>query len=143
MAYGGKALKMGPDYFIPKPFDPRVLWWVAPAVAQAAMESGVARITFDIAEYRQSLMAKGSNAAYSIMRTITKEAQRDPRRIVFPQPASPRLLRAVKQIVDEEIAKPVLLGRPAEIRQLCDEMSLDLLDRVEIIDPRAESNPKY
>ena len=53
MAYGGKSLKMGPDYFIPKPFDPRVLWWVAPAVAKAAMESGVARITFDIAEYRE------------------------------------------------------------------------------------------
>ncbi|MBL0218190.1 MAG: malate dehydrogenase [Myxococcales bacterium] len=52
MAYGGKALKMGPDYFIPKPFDPRVLWWVAPAVAKAAMESGVARITFDIDEGR-------------------------------------------------------------------------------------------
>ena len=143
MAYGGKALKMGPDYFIPKPFDPRVLWWVAPAVAQAAMESGVARITFDIEEYRDRLMAKGSNAAYSIMRTITKEAQRDPRRIVFPQAASPRLLRAIQQIVDEEIAKPVLLGRPAEIQRLCEEMSLDLLDRVQIIDPRAEVNQRY
>ncbi|HEY4057817.1 MAG TPA: NADP-dependent malic enzyme [Kofleriaceae bacterium] len=143
MAYGGKSLKMGPDYFIPKPFDPRVLWWVAPAVAQAAMESGVARIKFDIEEYRQSLMAKGSNAAYSIMRTITKEAQRDPRRIVFPQAASPRLLRAVQQIVDEEIAKPVLLGRPNEIKQLCEDMSLDLIDRVEIIDPRTQKNDKY
>ena len=100
------------------------------------MESGVARIKFDIDEYREQLMAKGSNAAYSIMRTITKEAQRDPRRIVFPHAANPRLLRAVQQIVDEEIAKPVLLGRPDEIEQLCDDMSLDLLDRVEIIDPR-------
>src|SRR3954469_4832239 len=136
MAYGGKALKMGPDYFTPKPFDPRVLWWVAPAVAKAAMESGVARITFDIAEYREKLMSKGSNAAYSIMRTITKEAQRDPRRIVFPHAANPRLLRAVQQIVDEEIAKPILLGRPYEIEKLCSEMSLDLMSRVEIIDPR-------
>ncbi|CAN5863527.1 NADP-dependent malic enzyme [soil metagenome] len=143
MAYGGKSLKMGPDYFIPKPFDPRVLWWVAPAVAQAAMESGVARIKFDIEDYRQKLMAKGSNAAYSIMRTITKEAQRDPRRIVFPQAASARLLRAVQQIVDEEIARHVLLGRPHEIKQLCDDMSLDMLDRVEIIDPRTQQNDKY
>ncbi|HEY4180077.1 MAG TPA: NADP-dependent malic enzyme [Kofleriaceae bacterium] len=143
MAYGGKSLKMGPDYFIPKPFDPRVLWWVAPAVAQAAMESGVARIKFDIDEYRQKLVAKGSNAAYSIMRTITKEAQRDPRRIVFPQAASARLLRAVQQIVDEEIARPVLLGRPHEIKQLCDDMSLDMIDRVEIIDPRSQKNDKY
>jgi malate dehydrogenase (oxaloacetate-decarboxylating)(NADP+) len=143
MAYGGKALKMGPDYFIPKPFDPRVLWWVAPAVAKAAMESGVARIKFDIDEYRDRLMAKGSNAAYSIMRTITKEAQRDPRRIVFPHAANPRLLRAVQQIVDEEIAKPVLLGRPKEIEQMCNDMSLDLLDRVEIIDPRTEPSHAY
>lgn len=143
MAYGGKALKMGPDYFIPKPFDPRVLWWVAPAVAQAAMESGVARIKFDIAEYRERLMSKGSNAAYSIMRTITKEAQRDPRRIVYPHAANPRLLRAIQQIVDENIAKPVLLGRPAEIEKLCRDMSLDLIGRVEIIDPRTEQNQRY
>ncbi|MFN0253077.1 MAG: NADP-dependent malic enzyme [Kofleriaceae bacterium] len=143
MAYGGKSLKMGPDYFIPKPFDPRVLWWVAPAVAQAAMESGVARIKFDIEEYRERLMAKGSNAAYSIMKTITQQAQRDPRRIVFPQAASPRLLRAIQQIVDEEIAKPVLLGRPEEIKRLCDDMSLDLLDRVQIIDPRASLHQGY
>src|SRR5215468_4882259 len=143
MAYGGKALKMGPDYFIPKPFDPRVLWWVAPAVAKAAMESGVARIKFDIAEYRERLISKGSNAAYSIMRTITKEAQRDPRRIVFTHAASPRLLRAVQQIVDVGIAKPVLLGRTKEIEKLCSEMSLDLLGKVEVIDPRTEAPRRY
>src|SRR6185503_21310684 len=124
------------------PFDPRVLWWVAPAVAKAAMESGVARIKFDIDEYRERLISKGSNAAYSIMRTITKEAQRDPKRIVFPHAANPRLLMAVQQIVDEEIAKPILLGRPHEIEALCNEMSLDLMSRVEIIDPR-QGNQKY
>jgi len=143
MAYGGKALKMGPDYFIPKAFDPRALFWVAPAVAKAAMESGVARITFDIAEYREKLLSKGSNAAYSIMRTISKEAQRDPRRIVFPHAANPRLLRAVQQVVDAGIAKPVLLGRHAEIDKLCVEMSLDLMAKVEVIDPRTTPNPGY
>ena len=143
MAYGGKSLKMGPDYFIPKPFDPRVLWWVAPAVAQAAMESGVARIKFDIDEYREKLISKGSNAAYSIMRTITKEAQRDPKRIVFPHAASARLLHAIQQILDEEIAKPILLGRADEIEKLCNELSLDLMSRVQIIDPRSERNTKY
>jgi len=143
MAYGGKALKMGPDYFIPKPFDPRVLWWVAPAVAKAAMESGVARLQFDVADYREKLKAKGSNAAYSIMRTITKEAQRDPRRIVFPHAANPRLLRAIQQIVDVDIAKPVLLGRPKEIEKLCVEMSLDLMSKVEVIDPRAVPHQAY
>jgi malate dehydrogenase (oxaloacetate-decarboxylating)(NADP+) len=143
MAYGGKALKMGPDYFIPKPFDPRVLWWVAPAVAKAAMESGVARITFDVGEYKEKLKSKGSNAAYSIMRTITHKAQRDPRRIVFPHAASPRLLRAVQQIVDVGIAKPVLLGRAIELEKLCVEMSLDLMNRVEVIDPRTEDTQRY
>src|ERR1041384_5501901 len=142
-AYGSKSIKMGPDYFIPKPFDPRALWWVAPAVAKAAMESGVARITFDINEYRERLISKGSNAAYSIMRTITKEAQRDPRRIAFTHAASPRLLRAVQQIVDVGIAKPVLLGRPHEIENLCVEMSLDLMNKVEVIDPRTRPNQRY
>ena len=143
-AYGGKPLKMGPEYFIPKPFDPRVLWWVAPAVARAAMDSGVARIKFDIAEYREKLMSKGSNAAYSIMRMIGREARRDPKRIVYPHAANPRLLRAVQQIVEEGIAKPVLLGRAAEIAQLCGEMSLDMLSRgVEIVDPRLEKPEAY
>ncbi len=144
MAYGGKSLKMGPDYFIPKPFDPRVLWWVAPAVAKAAVDGGVARIkSFDVDAYREQLMSKGSNAAYSIMRTITKEAQRDPRRVVFPHAAQPRLLRAVQQIVDEGVALPVLLGRRDEIARLCEEMSLDLMDRVEVIDPRVSANDRY
>jgi malate dehydrogenase (oxaloacetate-decarboxylating)(NADP+) len=138
-----RRFKFGPDYIIPKPFDPRVLWWVAPAVAKAAMESGVARITFDIDEYREKLMSKGSNAAYSIMRTISKEAQRDPKRIVFPHAASPRLLRAIQQIVDEEIAKPILLGRRHEIEEMCQEMQLDLLSRVTIIDPRTDHHAKY
>src|SRR5215467_7609004 len=141
-AYGGKSVKMGPDYFIPKPFDPRVLWWVAPAVAKAAMESGVARITFDIAEYREKLISKGSNAAYSIMRTHQGGPAR-PRRIVFPHAASPRLLRAVQQIVNVGIAKPVLLGRTKEIEKLCTEMSLDLLGKVEVIDPRTDAPPRY
>ncbi|MGE5186861.1 MAG: phosphate acyltransferase, partial [Acidobacteriota bacterium] len=144
MAYGGKSMKMGPDYFIPKAFDPRALWWVAPAVAHAAMESGVARIKFDVGEYRERLMLKGSNAAYSIMRTIGKEARRDPKRIAFPHAANARLLRAIQQIVEEGIARPILLGRPHEIRQMCEDMSLDMLEHgAEIIDPRVEHNPDY
>ena len=143
-AYGGKSLKMGPEYLIPKPFDPRALWWVAPAVAKAAMESGVARIQFDIDEYREKLMSKGSNAAYAIMRGIGREARREPKRIAFPHAANRRILRAVQQIVDEGIASPVLLGRPHEIAQLCDEMSLDCLKRgVEVIDPRTENTERY
>jgi malate dehydrogenase (oxaloacetate-decarboxylating)(NADP+) len=134
-AYGGVPIKFGPDYFIPKPFDPRVLWWVAPAVAQAAMASGVARVPLDIAAYRDGLMSKSSNAAYSIMRGIGRAARQDPRRIVFPEANNAKLLRAIQQIVDEGIARPVLLGRKDEIAALAAELALDLCDRVEIIDP--------
>ncbi len=133
-AYGGKTFKFGPDYFIPKPFDPRVLWWVAPAVAEAAMASGVARKPVDIAEYRDRLMRKSSNAAFSIMRGMSKTARRDPRRIVFPE-ANLRVLRAVQQILDEGTAKPVLLGRRSELEAICRDASLSVLDHCELIDP--------
>src|SRR5207248_1074576 len=98
-AYGGKPLRFGPEYFIPKPFDPRVLWWVAPAVAAAAAESGVARLPVDPAEYRDRLMRRASNAAFSIMRAMSRTARRDPRRIAFPEAVNLRVLRAVQQIV--------------------------------------------
>jgi malate dehydrogenase (oxaloacetate-decarboxylating)(NADP+) len=134
-AYGGKPIRFGPEYLIPKPFDPRVLWWVAPAVAEAAMKSGVARVPVDPAEYRDRLMRKGSNAAFSIMRGMARTAKSEPRRIVFPEAGNLRVLRAVQQIVEEEIAKPVLLGRTAEIIELCKESSLDVLEHAELIDP--------
>jgi malate dehydrogenase (oxaloacetate-decarboxylating)(NADP+) len=135
-AYGGKVFKFGPEYLIPKPFDSRVLWWVAPAVAEAAISSGVARVPIDIDAYRESLTRRSSNAAYSIMRGIARAAKRDPKRIVFPDAANTKVLRAVQLITEEGIAKPVLLGRRGRIEQLCDEADLDLLDRgVEVIDP--------
>jgi len=146
-AYGGAALKFGPEYFIPKPFDPRVLWWVAPAVAEAAIASGVARLPLDIGEYRDRLIRKSSNAAYSIMRGLTRTAQSDPRRVVFSEPDNPRVLRAIQQIVESGVAKPVLVGRAGEIRRLCAESSLDLLEHVELVDPRdsehAERSERY
>ncbi len=138
-AYGGKPIKFGPEYFIPKPFDPRVLWWVAPAVAQAAVDSGVARTSLNLEEYRERLMSKSSNAAYSIMRNVVRAARSEPKRIVFPHAANLKVLRAVQQIVDEGIAKPVLLGREAEIRQLVKEHDLHSLGNVEVIDPRTSS----
>ncbi len=142
-AYGGKAIKYGPEYFIPKPFDPRVLWWVAPAVAKAAIDSGVARLPIDIEAYRESLLNRSSNAAYSIMRSMSRAAQRDPKRVVFAHAGNPRLLRAVQQIMDQGIAKPVLLGRQAEIERICEELQLDVLQRgAEVIDPRSSPDAK-
>ena len=137
-AYGGQPISFGPDYLIPKPFDPRVLWWVSPAVAAAAQASGVARIPLDVDEYRERLMSRSSNAAYSIMRSILKAAHRDPRRIVYPEAANPTVLRAVRQILDEGLARPVLLGRRADIEQIWKDLCLGDLDQVEIIDPRSD-----
>ncbi|HTJ41727.1 MAG TPA: NADP-dependent malic enzyme [Kofleriaceae bacterium] len=134
-AYGGKPIKFGPEYLIPKPFDPRVLWWVAPAVAGAAIESGVARLKIDVEEYRERLMSKSSNAAYSIMRGIGRAARSAPKRIVFPEASNAKLLRALQIVVDEGIARPVLLGRRPEIEAMCRDLDLDVHDRCEILDP--------
>jgi malate dehydrogenase (oxaloacetate-decarboxylating)(NADP+) len=139
-AYGGKPIKFGADYLIPKPFDPRVLWWVAPAVAEAAMASGVARIQIDPAEYREQLMSRSANAAYSIMRNVGRAARSAPKRIVFPHAGNPRILRAVVQVLEQEIAHPVLLGRRKEIEQICRDQDLPILDEVEIQDPRVASD---
>ncbi|MFO0613844.1 MAG: NADP-dependent malic enzyme [Polyangiaceae bacterium] len=135
-AYGGKSIRFNGDYFIPKPFDPRVLWWVAPAVAEAAMQSGVARTKIDIAEYRERLMSKSSNAAYSIMRNVVRVAQTEPKRIVFPHGGNPKVLRAAQQLVEQGIARPILLGRTNEIEKLAAELDADMLKGLDIIDPR-------
>ncbi len=136
-AYGGGQLRFGPEYLIPKPFDPRVLWWVAPAVAGAAMESGVARIEIDLDAYRERLARRSGGAGYSIMRGVIKAARSNPKRIVYPEAANPKLLRAIQIILEEGLARPVLLGRPAEIHAVCEEIQFDLdSSQVEIIDPR-------
>ena len=136
-AYGGRSYKFGPEYLIPKPFDPRVLWWVAPAVAQAAIDSGVAREPINIDEYRETLARRASNAAYSIMRGVIRSAKQDPLRIVFPEAHNPKILRAVQTLVDESIARPVLLGSRETITAYCKSANLDFLEdgQVEIIDP--------
>ncbi|HLU64950.1 MAG TPA: phosphate acyltransferase, partial [Kofleriaceae bacterium] len=136
-AYGAKAIKFGPEYLIPKPFDERVLWWVAPAVAEAAMRSGVARVKIDVEAYRERLRRKTGDASYGITRGMILSAKRDPKRIVFPEASNPKLLRAIQIILDEGIAQPILLGRPEEIAAECERQDLDLMSRgVEIIDPR-------
>lgn len=144
-AYGGRSFKFGSDYMIPKPFDPRVLWWVAPAVAQAAIDSDVARMDIDLENYRERLIQRAGNAGYSIMRNIMRAAQREPKRVVFPNAADPKLLRAIQVVVDEGIARPILLGERNQIEALCHDADLDMLSRgVEIVDPAtAEKQAAY
>jgi malate dehydrogenase (oxaloacetate-decarboxylating)(NADP+) len=116
-AYGQGELKFGPDYLIPKPFDPRLIVTVAPAVAKAAMESGVAtRPIEDFDSYRDTLQQWVYHSGL-LMKPIFTAAKNAPRRLVFAEGEDQRVLRATQVIVDEQLAKPILIGRPAVIAQ--------------------------
>ena len=132
-AYGGEAIRFGPEYVIPKPFDSRVLLYVAPAVAKAAMESGVARKTIDLAKYRDTLEARLGKAR-EMMRIVINKAKRHPKRVVFPEGDDDKILRACQILHDEGIAHPILLGRPQEIMRKMDVLHLDF--PADIVDPR-------
>ncbi|OGC78695.1 MAG: phosphate acetyltransferase [candidate division Zixibacteria bacterium RBG_16_50_21] len=132
--YGVESFHFGPDYLIPKPFDPRVLLWVAPAVAKAAMDSGVARLKIDIEEYKERLEARLGKSR-EVARTVINKARQSPKRIVFPEGTLPRILRAARHIAEEQIAHPILLGRTEEIRQKAEELDIEL-NGIEIIRPK-------
>ncbi|HEY6090401.1 MAG TPA: NADP-dependent malic enzyme [Gemmatimonadales bacterium] len=133
-AYGGEKLKFGPEYLIPKPFDPRVLLWVAPAVAWAAIASGIAGRIVDVEEYRAELEGR-LGPERQVMRGLIARAQQDPPSIVFPEGDDPRILRAARILADEGIARPILLGDLDAIRRQADEASLTLED-IELLNPR-------
>ena len=134
-AYGIDKLKFGPDYLIPKPFDPRVLLWVAPAVAWAAVASGSAGRIIDVEEYRAELEAR-LGPERQVMRGLITRAQQDPPSIVFPEGDDPRILRAARILADEGIARPILLGDLDAIRRQADDASLTLED-IELMNPRS------
>ena len=133
LAYG-REFEFNREYIIPKPFDPRVLHWVAPAVARAAVDSGVATRDFDEAAYRDHLEGLlGQSTA--LIRKFIDQAATDPRRIVFPEATQPRILQAVAKLVDEKICQPVLLGSEVEIQKVLDANKIELdLDNVDIAD---------
>ena len=114
--YGLRTVKFGPEYLIPFPFDPRVLLWIAPAVAWAAVATGVAREFMDLEEYRERLETRLGRAR-GLIRGIINRAVRDPRRIVFPEGEEPKILRAARIIVDDGIGYPILLGNRQMIEQ--------------------------
>ena len=124
-AYGESSFRFGPDYLIPKPFDPRVLLWVAPAVARAALETGVARLELDPEEYRNALEARLGRRR-EVMRDIILKAKREPKKIVFPEGENERVQRAAVQCLDEGIAFPILLGRPEKIQARARTYGIDL-----------------
>jgi malate dehydrogenase (oxaloacetate-decarboxylating)(NADP+) len=132
-AYGNKKFAFGRDYIIPKPFDPRVLLHVAPAIAQAAMESGVARQPIeDMAKYIEHLESTQGKSK-EIIRMIINKAKSDPKTIVFPEGDNEKILRAAKELVEEGIAKPILIGERKKIEQKMAELHFEL--DVPIIDP--------
>jgi len=133
-AYGGQSFHFGRDYIIPKPFDPRVLIAVAPAVAKAAMESGVARISLDHDTYVDSLRRR-QGRTYEVMSVVVSRARRRLTRIAFPEGNHPRILRAAQQLVEQRICIPVLLGDREEIRVQAEDAHLGAVDDLEIVDP--------
>jgi len=140
--YGLRSVKFGPDYLIPFPFDPRVLLWVAPAVAWAAVASGVAREMIDLDHYREQLEARLGRAK-GIMRGIINRAVRDPKRVVFPEGEEPKIIRAARMIVDEGIGSPILLGQRDAIHRIASEHHISLRD-ILIEDPgTSDKRDKY
>jgi len=130
-AYDGSEISFGREYLIPKPFDHRVLFHVAPAVAMAATKSGVARIELDMDEYRDRLRAS-LGPGREVMRWMTNRARRKPARIVFPEGHNDMVIRAAVQMLEDGTCQPVLLGRPVRIVEKAKAMGINV-DGVEII----------
>ena len=141
-AYGLKRLHYGPEYLIPKPFDHRVLIHEAAAVARAAIDSGVAQLTIDLEAYEEELERRLGRSR-EVMRVMINRAKRAPQRVVFPEGQHEKILRASQIILDEGIARPVLLGEEAAIRQQIEEHELHL-DGITIRDPaRSRDRGRY
>ncbi len=133
--YNVDTMSFGHDYIIPKPFDPRVLTRVAPAVAKAAMDTGVARHGIeDFDKYRQELEVR-MGRSFEIMHSIYQKAKRQPKRIVFPEGENPKIIQAAIMSLEMKIATPILLGDKIAIQEFCDEHGYDL-SGIEIIDPK-------
>jgi malate dehydrogenase (oxaloacetate-decarboxylating)(NADP+) len=132
-AYGVNYIEFGRRYILPKPFDPRVLINEAAAVAQAAMDSGVAQVPVDIEEYKDQLDRR-LGKAHEITRVMIHKAQRAPMRVVFPEGEHDKILRACQILLDESIARPILLGDEAKIRRRAEELRLHL-EAVTVVDP--------
>ncbi len=134
MVYGEKNITFGKNYIIPKPFDPRLIYTVSPAVAKAAMDSGVARYPItDWAAYHLELK-KRLGLDDKFINLITQKAKQDPKRVVFANADSFKVLKAAQIVSDEGIAKPILLGNEQLVRQIAEENGLDI-SQMPVIDP--------
>jgi malate dehydrogenase (oxaloacetate-decarboxylating)(NADP+) len=142
-AYGDAPLTFGPDYLIPKPFDPRLILQLAPAVAKAAMASGVAmRPIADFAAYRQRLTQFVFRSGLA-MKPLFERARTDPRRVVYAEGEDERVLRAVQQVLDDGLAQPIIIGRREVVSRRIERLNLrlELGKTVELVDP--QDDPRY
>ncbi|HXZ00958.1 MAG TPA: NADP-dependent malic enzyme [Stellaceae bacterium] len=142
-AYGDTPLTFGPDYLIPKPFDPRLILELAPAVAKAAMDSGVAtRPIADFAAYRQRLTQFVFRSGL-VMKPLFDRARTDPRRVAFAEGEDERVLRAAQQVLDDGLARPIIIGRREVVARRLQRLNLRLKlgDTAELVDP--QDDPRY
>jgi malate dehydrogenase (oxaloacetate-decarboxylating)(NADP+) len=143
LAYGIETISFGPEYIIPRPFDPRLIARVAPAVAKAAMDSGVAtRPLKDLDAYRESLSQFVYHSGV-IMQPLFTAAKAQPRRIVYAEGEDERVLRAAQIVVDEGLARPTLIGRPQVIQQRLERLGLRVRPGTEFELVNPESDPRY
>ncbi len=142
-AYGNVKFSFGRDYIIPKPFDPRVLLHVAPAVAQAAMDTGVARQPIeDMARYIEHLESTQGKSK-EIMRYLINKAKTDPKRIAFPEGDNEKILRAAQILLDEGIAKPILIGNSDKIREKIAGLGLEMVGATIVDTETSEFTESY
>ena len=140
-AYGDGPLQFGPDYIIPKPLDPRVLFEVAPAVASAAIESGVARADeLDTDHYRERLEARLGKSR-EMMRVVLNKAKSDPKRVALAEGTDEKMIRAAYQLEEEGIAEPVLIGEEETIQTTATRLGLEF--EPEVVDPEQEDHEAY
>ncbi len=142
-AYGVESLSFGPDYLIPKPFDPRLIARIAPAVAKAAMDSGVAtRPLADLDAYRESLTQFVYHSGL-IMKPLFSAAKAAPRRVVYAEGEDERVLRAVQVVLDEGLARPLLIGRPAVIGRRLKQLGLRMRPGADFNLVNPDEDPRY
>ncbi|MDZ5809958.1 NADP-dependent malic enzyme [Halorubrum sp. AD140] len=139
-AYGDEPLQFGPEYILPKPVDPRVLFEVAPAVAEAAMESGAAREEIDLETYRNDLEARVGKSR-EMMRIMVNKAKQDPKRVALAEGEDEKMIRAAYQLSEQGIAEPVLLGDADAISATVDELGLDF--EASVVDPTTGEYEAY
>jgi malate dehydrogenase (oxaloacetate-decarboxylating)(NADP+) len=138
LAYNLKNLTYGPDYIFPKPVDPRLLSTVAPAVAKAAIATGVAQRTIDNWDEYVLELNKRLGLDNQLMRIISSKARRAPKRIVFAEADNLKIIKAASIVYDEGIGYPILLGVEEDIKRIAEENSIDISD-LPIIDPRSDA----